>query len=224
MNQKPMKPICYVDMDSILADMLGRCFDNYVSSTGLARPDIADVNAWDWKFPNGDGLYTYFKEPGFFAGLDPIPGAVDGFRALSRIGYETCVEGAAYMATPDRRLAFLLHELDEVFLPDIPGPLKHMVSANVEPWSGRLSRLHKRACRKALGIPDGVAEEGEDTKEMDALMLGTERRDLMKHVESAEWARYERTVPGLFVTAWDWETAEGAFRVTFEKLKAKVLR
>lgn len=123
-------------------------------------------------------------------------------------------------AASDRELAFLLHELDEVFLPDIAGPLKPYVSLNGEPWAA-ISRKHKRACRKALGLEPGVAEEGDDTREIDARMLATERRDLMHPNDGPEWAWLPEPYHWR-IEPWSAAEAERMWLVRYRELRAAV--
>lgn len=114
------KPVCYVDMDSILADMLGGCFDGYVAATGLARPHVEDVDTWDWKFPNGDSLYTYFSVPGFFAKLKPLPGAVAGVCSLKDMGYDVRIlTSAPFRTAPTEKFDWIAEHLPGFKLRDV---------------------------------------------------------------------------------------------------------
>lgn len=86
-----------------------------------------------------------------------------------------CVFGAKMMLAegfgPDNAMAFLLHELDEVVLPDFPGPVKASV-----PGFRELAKRQGEALASHLGFscpdPDLV-------KRWDMRMMTTEKRDLM---------------------------------------------
>lgn len=102
---------------------------------------------------------------------------------------EHCVLGAENLPAAFAG-AFLLHELSEVYLPDVPAPLKpHLIvevalaegSTSVErvPWS-ELERRHTRTILEAwdlLSLEPLIYSR--EVRLMDLRMLVTEKRDLM---------------------------------------------
>jgi 5'-nucleotidase len=83
-----------VDMDSIVADFYFGVIDRYTQETGhVPPPEI--LGTWDAKFPNGKDCYAYFKEPGFFEGLKPIPGALEFLEAAKAAGHDVLILSAA---------------------------------------------------------------------------------------------------------------------------------
>jgi len=73
--------------------------------------------------------------------------------------------------SPENALAGLLHELDEVFLPDIPRPIKREMPS----WK-KLSEQHMRAGAKSFGLQYPFADE---VKYIDAAALHAEMFDVM---------------------------------------------
>ena len=104
---------------------------------------------------------------------------------------EHCVRGSRFLP-PVLAGAFLLHELSEVYLPDIAGPLKDSVFVRLPgdegftPWT-HLERQHTHAILEALDLlylePLIYSPE---VKRMDLEMLAWEKRDLMGP-EPAPW-------------------------------------
>lgn len=100
-----------------------------------------------------------------------------------------CVLGSRLVA-PAYAGAFLLHELSEVYLPDIASPLKPFVFVTgIErhvAWV-ELEHTHTRIILAALGL--SALEpliHSDEVKSMDLSMLMTEKRDLMG-VEPEPW-------------------------------------
>lgn len=81
-----------VDMDGILADLQSPWIDAYNRETGdsLAMSDVTD-----WGIENFmtrmDEPWDILRRPGFFAQLEPLPGAVEGFKALQEMGHEILI-------------------------------------------------------------------------------------------------------------------------------------
>lgn len=109
------------------------------------------------------------------------------FRFAGQTSYtvaQHCVEGAMRFERKGERrraLAFLLHELGEVYLPDIPTPLKSEVRVQTHdgsvPWAA-LELRHEAAILRALGCSNAVSRliHSAAIKHMDALLLATEAR------------------------------------------------
>jgi hypothetical protein len=113
---------------------------------------------------------------------------------LREMGYSVaqhCAMGAEAIDAPFK-LAFLLHEVSEVFLPDVASPIKPFLritdkSGVLRTWSG-LELHHQRVILEAIGYGDLFPLlDCEEVHEMDLRMLATEKRDLMG-VEPQEWA------------------------------------
>jgi hypothetical protein len=100
-----------------------------------------------------------------------------------------CVLGSRFIE-PRLAGAFLLHELSEVYLPDIASPLKPHVYVRLDrpgrdgqgivvdsiPWV-ELERRHTRAILERFGLEHIEAQVAE-IREMDLAMLHAEKRDL----------------------------------------------
>lgn len=102
--------------------------------------------------------------------LDPKKGSIclyDVMLALSRrnrFGGQTaepwsvlehCVTGARVLLDindPEAALGFLVHEFGEVYLPDVPSPLKRFTTVDGESWE-ELELLHMERIRDAVGLP-----------------------------------------------------------------------
>jgi hypothetical protein len=138
-----------------------------------------------------------------------------------------CVEGANLAAGPFK-LPFLLHELDEVFLQDIHGPLKPSVfidtadegDCRFRPWA-ELGAEHATVILKALGLSSlEPLIASPEVKVLDWRMLATERRDLMDPTRGdLEWILPEGTEPfGVSLYPKPPLESERQFLALFEKL------
>jgi hypothetical protein len=104
------------------------------------------------------------------------------------LGYSVaqhCVIGS-YLIAPPFALAFLLHEAGEVYLPDIPSPLKPMLEIADAEGSGctrswhDLESDHADAILTALGLYSiRPLLDAPEVKEMDLAMLAWEKREMM---------------------------------------------
>ncbi len=119
--------------------------------------------------------------------------------------------------------AFLLHELSEVYLPDIAGPMKHALSVEI-PGHGRitwseLERLHTTTILEALKLSSiEPLIYSPEVKRMDMTMLATEKRDLCGE-EPEPWGLPEEPVPRLVISeCWDPGRAAREFQVRFREL------
>lgn len=106
----------------------------------------------------------------------------------------------------------LLHDAPEAYLVDLPRPLKH--SAGFEVYQEAEARLMRVVCRWA-GLPYAMPPVVE---EMDAVLLATERRDLLG--PDCHWE-----VPGAQpllsqILSWYPEAAERAYLQAFQRLAA----
>lgn len=119
---------------------------------------------------------------------------------LRELGYSVaqhCVIGAQEILPPGGRhapaldifrykLAFLLHEVSEVYLPDVPAPIKRFLHVAIirggdstyDTWAD-LETQHAQAFLDALGLPTLFPLlDSTEVKTTDRRMLVTEKRDL----------------------------------------------
>lgn len=137
-KEEKMKKRIIVDMDCILTDLFTPIFRILDKEFGI-RAAVEDLTQWDMvkcspldQMPARD-LYGIFRRPGFFRNLEPLPGALEGFRSLYDAGHELVIvstpTGPESAGDKYRWLAEHLPYLPEkdVFL----GSHKHMVKADV---------------------------------------------------------------------------------------------
>ena len=111
---------------------------------------------------------------------------------------EHCLAGAKHFAKQghkDLALAFLLHDAGEAFLPDLPAPLKALVTLDGEPWE-IIERDHLEVVLSALGAPWGLAQliQGREIRHLDAALALRERDVIMPNCEKP-WALDFRAEP-----------------------------
>jgi len=146
---------------------------------------------------------------------------------LREMGYtvaQHCVIGAGLISGPFA-LAFLLHEVSEVYLPDIPAPIKGSLIVSRQDigdisWSTLedehadviFDALHLSSLRPLLDAPE--------VKLMDLRMLMTEKRDLMGPMaEEIPWATADISPLDYRITdIWGPTEAENLFIDVFERL------
>lgn len=112
-----------------------------------------------------------------FSGQADMPGGIVYSVA------QHCVVGARMMPRAFA-LPFLLHEVSEVYLPDVPAPLKPFVwvtMPNGEPMMWKdLEALHADVILEALGLSSlRPLIDSPEVKKMDLAMLAAEKRDLL---------------------------------------------
>lgn len=115
----------------------------------------------------------------------------------------------------DRSVALhgLLHELDEVFLPDMPGPLK---AASEMEWYRELCERHMVAGSRAFGLQwPWPTEVQAAVHAADRILLSTETRDLTANV-----AMFLRAAEPLEerIEPWPAHRAERRFLERFQEL------
>lgn len=80
-----------VDMDGILVDFMGGIWKAYEKLTG-ERGDTSKVTGWDaWGVSDPSALESCFHEPGFFLGLEPLPGALEALQSFIADGHEVVI-------------------------------------------------------------------------------------------------------------------------------------
>ena len=79
-----------IDMDGTLADFAGRYVDQY----NLLYPDEPIGARSTWAMNEGiprerhDSFWKIVSKEGFFSGLDPLPGAIEGFHQMHAAGHD----------------------------------------------------------------------------------------------------------------------------------------
>jgi len=96
-----------------------------------------------------------------------------------------CLLGAEQLTDPTQKLAFMLHEVSEAYLPDIAAPIKSCVTICPEKdktpvsWQ-EIERQHTQVVLSTLGVSDITPHVySDDVRTVDLRMLATERRDIM---------------------------------------------
>ena len=88
-----------VDLDGIVADFFGPLISQYNQRAISALHDplsVEDIQSWDMSkhVSEPELLRRIFHEPGFFADLAPLPGAVSALRQLVELGHEVNIASA----------------------------------------------------------------------------------------------------------------------------------
>jgi hypothetical protein len=134
------------------------------------------------------------------------------------------------------KLAFLLHELSEVYLPDVPAPIKPHLFVKVNndgneiSWAA-LENLHAETMLKALGLEHIFSFLDHDAvHKMDRAMLVTEKRDLRgpdiePEVIAQENARYSGDPLQMrILRCWSPKEAEHEFTVLYHWLRKELAK
>jgi hypothetical protein len=118
--------------------------------------------------------------------------------------------------------AFLLHELSEVYLPDIASPVKPSLCVAMPdgvtalPWSD-LEKIHTRVILESLGLSSiEPLIYSPEVKGMDLAMLAAEKRDFFPN-EPEPWGLPPPAACGE-ICPWSPEVAEGEFLRRFAAL------
>lgn len=118
-------------------------------------------------------------------------------------------------------LAFLLHEVSEVVLPDVPTPIKRMIKVDIGgeliSWS-ELEDRHAKAIFEGLAMPGLLPEiYSPEVKEMDARMLMTEKRDLASK-EPEPWGISAEPLENLKIDVWSMGYTKEVFSLLYDNL------
>jgi len=149
-------------------------------------------------------------------------------RAMTYSVAQHCVMGAEQIAGPFK-LAFLLHEVSEVYLPDIPAPLKPFVKVQMpDDFNGsglltwaQLEALHADVIFEAIGLGSlRHLIDTQEVREMDVQMLMTEKRDLASP-EPEPWGIDVEPLPLIIDRCWDAVEAERRFFAAFAGLTSR---
>lgn len=137
---------------------------------------------------------------------------------------EHCVRGSRLLS-PAFAGAFLLHELSEVYLPDIPAPLKPFLLVDAGPhpagstvsWA-TLEREHTHVMLDALGLASlEPLIYSPEVRAMDLALLAAEKRDLVGP-EPMPWGLDVEPANTGKITPWDPMWAETEFVRRFTEL------
>ncbi len=133
---------------------------------------------------------------------------------------EHCVRGADLLPYAYAG-AFLLHELSEVYLPDLAAPLKPFVLVNKGGipmnWDD-LEREHTRIILESLGLSSIESLiNSPEVRRMDLAMLAAEKRDLCGP-EPEDWKLPYPPATIETITPWSSNAAEAAFIYKFNIL------
>jgi len=102
------------DMDSVLADLTTKWYTRYNEDYN-DNITAAKVTSWGVehfvKPECGDKMQDYLDEPGFFADLKPIEGAIEGVRQLSEAGHEIYIVSASRPAAYTDKYNWLMKHM-----------------------------------------------------------------------------------------------------------------
>ncbi len=81
-----------IDMDSTVVDFMGGLWPAYEKATGF-KGSTEQILGWNMApyVEDPAALLQCFHEPGFFAGLMPLPGAINALTVLDDIGHELVI-------------------------------------------------------------------------------------------------------------------------------------
>lgn len=129
-------------------------------------------------------------------------------------------------------LAFLLHEVSEVYLPDVPSPVKRLLKVEIPDPAGTLSVTqipwtvledrHANVIFEAIGLSAlRPLIDSPEVHEADLRMLMTEKRDLLGP-SPQEWGFKEEPYPFKIVDIWEPAYAEDRWNAMFSALKGRL--
>lgn len=153
-------------------------------------------------------------------------GQCKGFYSVA----EHCIIGSNLIEDPFK-LSFLLHELSEVFLPDVTSPLKPFVKAHLawddpykrpDSWAV-LEALHTNAMLQALGLPTTSATvTTRAVKDMDRRLFNYEAFHIIEGPFPEDYwlvAQGEPIPLQWPPHCWSWDTAEKRFLERYKELR-----
>ena len=140
------------------------------------------------------------------------------------IGAELLERTHGYMEA----LAFLLHELGEVYLPDLASPIKPHIKWRKpgctidRPWA-ELEHLHSLAIIQALGLPFSILDYiyGRDVKDLDRAILMAEAPVVLGELLPG-WGHRGVIPANVGISEWDTYTTPGVFLMYYGYLVCKL--
>lgn len=107
-----MKTTLLVDVDGILANLQDDWYPRYNALKPEGYPDLtpASVTSWDIPQAHHPTLWGVISQPGLYRNLKPLPGAVEGLKAVYDSGrYDIYIVTSATAAehTPTEKIAWL---------------------------------------------------------------------------------------------------------------------
>ena len=92
MNKTTKTKPLLIDLDSIVVSMIEPWLNKYNEKCDT-DVTVDDIISYDMGLfcKNTEVFYSILKEPGFFYNMDPMPGAVEGMRALIADGYDIII-------------------------------------------------------------------------------------------------------------------------------------
>jgi len=130
----------------------------------------------------------------------------------------------AMKAPKEIALAFLLHEVSEVYLPDIPSPIKLLTYVTLPGCSETQVSWHDFEKQHAASILEAIGRfellpllDDPRVKDMDIRMLITEKRDLMGP-EPQPWGFTEAPLTARITDIWEPAYAELQWASMYERL------
>jgi 5'-nucleotidase len=102
-----------VDMDSITVDCLGpwvAAYNEKIRAPTSPILKVEDITNWDMHtlVPEKFKIYDIISEPGFFRHLPPLPGALEGIKALIDAGHDAFLLTAASGNAPSDKAHWVL--------------------------------------------------------------------------------------------------------------------
>lgn len=145
------------------------------------------------------------------------------------VAQHCCMGAEEFILRGEERFAlpFLLHEVDEVYLPDVPSPIKGAVRVVLTDredetctW-GELCDQHADAMFAALGLTElRPLLQSPEVHDMDLRMLLTEKRDLMGQ-EPVPWGIPGEPLPFKIDPVWDYSECRERFTYLYRQLRAR---
>jgi hypothetical protein len=181
-------------------------------STVTSRPRLTEDNSW---------IQTFLGNP--FWPLDPRPEDVDILDIAHALSMQCRYSGHVHTfysvaehsvhisraVSPENALWGLLHDADEVYMMDMPKPLKPRF-----PEYKQMAKNLMGCITQAFGMPE---DEPAEVKEMDTRILFNEREALLNK-SVREWGLTGDPIPNLTIRCWQPAIAEIAFLERFAEL------
>ena len=163
------KPVLLCDMDSIVADLLGKTLSVYnrENNTSFNTTHLTDWDMTQCLPKHGLKMVQMFHREGFFADLEPLPGAIEGLRELTKffdVILLTVPTGAGSASDKyrwmERHLPFLGKNImivphkylvrGDVLIDDAPHHIDQYSEAWPEAFIAAIAYPYNEACREKV--------------------------------------------------------------------------